>query len=295
MAMTREMFREFLDPVIWGIYEQTFNKGDDIIPLLFDVNNTELAQEKVTGIGGLGLMQPWDGTVHYDSPEALWTKYYIPQKYSIGIQIERELWDDAQHTEIKDRVQRATLSVFRTRQLHATSIFNNAFNPNFPGPDGAPLCGDHPLSPTNSTTQSNAGNLPFTIDNIEETRVRMREFTDDRGNRLLLNPDTLIVPPRLEMQAQEFLQSTGRADTADNADNVRKGAYKIVTLDFLDDSNTWFMVDSGEMKRLLKWFERRKPVPERNEDFDTEFLKWKYVCRYAYGFHGWWFCYGNKA
>lgn len=203
---------------------------------------------------------------------------------------------DAQHNEVRDRVQRVTLSVYRTRQDHAHSIFNNAFNAAYPGPDGQPLCSTaHPLSPSNSATQSNLLTDPLTVDSLEEARIAMMNFTDDRGKKMLLKPDLLLVPPALEMTANEIVLSTGRPDTANRADNVRKGAYKVITLPLLTSSSNWFLADSQQLKLLLKWFERRKPVPERDEDFDTETLKWKYVARYSYGFHGWWGLIGSNV
>lgn len=294
--MNRERFASMLDPVVRFVYEMAVEKGDDIIPLLFGVHNSELSKETVTGIGATGLMQPWQGQVYYDDVAPLWDKTYTHQKYSIGLKIERDLWDDSQHAEVKDRVQRVTLSVYRTRQIHAHSIFNNAFNADYPGPDGVALCStSHPLSLTSTATQSNKGTSELSVDTLEATRVAMMNFVDDRGKKMLLKPDLLLVPPALEMKAQEIVLSAGRSDTADRADNVRKGAYKIITLPLLEDSNNWFLCDSQQMKLLLKWFERRKPVPEREEDFDTETLKWKYVARYSYGFHGYWWIYGHQV
>lgn len=294
--MNRERFASFLDPYVRYVYEYVVEKGDDIIPLLFGVSNSELSMEKVTGIGATGLMQPWQGQVYYDDVDPLWDKSYVHQKYSLGLKIDRDLWDDSQHNEVRDRVQRVTLSVYRTRQDHAHSIFNNAFNAAFPGPDGKPLCGtDHPLSPSNTATQSNKGTAALSVDSLEAARLAMMGFTDDRGKKLLLKPDLLLVPPALEMAAEEIVLSAGRSDTANRADNVRKGAYKIITLPLLTDSNNWFVADSQQMKLWMKWFERRKPVPERDEDFDTETLKWKYVARYSYGFHAPLFIYGNEV
>jgi len=289
MALTRERFSKMLEPYIFQVYEQVIEKGQDIIPLLYGVSTSELAEEPVTGIGATGLMQEWAGQVYYDDVQALWDKTYKHKKYSIGLKIERDLWEDSQHNQVKDRVQRVTLSVHRTRQIHAHEVFNRAFDASYAGPDGKPLCAsNHSLYPvTPAPVQSNVITTPLSVDAVEEARLKMLNFTDDRGNKLLLVPDTLIVPPALEVKAKEIVRSTDRPDTADRATNVRKGAYNVVTLPLLEDSNNWFLADSAEMKRFLRWFERRKPVPEKEEDFDTEVLKWKYVARYSYGFHGW--------
>lgn len=295
--LTRERFASLLDPYIFQVYEHVIEKGDDIIPRLFDVSNSTLAEERVTGVGATGLMQPWAGQVHYDDVSPLWDKTYRHEKYSLGLKIDRDLWDDAQHAEIKDRVQRITLSVHRTRQLHAHEPFNDAFVGNVMlGPDGLPLCNNaHPRSPEDLTVQSNIGNSPLDVDSLEETRIAMMNWTDDRGKRMLRVPNLLVVPPSLEMKAKEIVMSTDRPDTADRATNVRKGAYQVEVLPLMNDSNDWFLIDSQQAKLFLKWFERRKPVPEREEDFDTETLKWKYVARYSYGFHHWSWIFGHQV
>ncbi|MGD9643969.1 MAG: Mu-like prophage major head subunit gpT family protein [Elusimicrobiales bacterium] len=206
---------------------------------------------------------------------------------------------DAQHAEIKERVQRFALSIHRTRQIHAHEVFNDAFaGAKLTGPDGKPLCSDsHPLSPSQpDKTQSNVMNAELSLEALEEARLRMLNWTDDRGNKLLRVPDTLLIPPALGLKARELLESPDRPDTADRAINVRRGAYKIIELPFLESSKAWFLVDSRVAKMFLKWFERRKPVPERHEDFDTETLKWKAIARYAYGFHHWsWIIGSNPA
>lgn len=300
MALTRERFASMLDPYIFQVYEQIVERGDDVIPLLYGVNNSELHEERVTGVGATGLMQPWDGQVHYDHADPLWDRTYRHQKFSIGLKVEKDLWDDAQHSEIKDRVQRVALSVHRTRQIHAHELFNRAFagSPAGPmlGPDGLPLCAaTHPRSPSNNTPQGNLGTSMLSSAAIEETRVQMFNWVDDRGKRLLRVPDLLIVPPNLEMVARELIMSTDKPDTSDRSINARKGAYKIITLPLLEDSNNWFLADSQQMKLYMKWFERRKPTPEREEDFDTETLKWKHVARYSYGFHFWAFIFGHNV
>src|SRR5690554_6774653 len=134
--LNRERFASMLDPVIFQVYEQLIEKGEDIIPKVYGIHNSTLSQETVTGIGATGLMQEWQGQVYYDDVNPLWNKTYVHKKYSLGLKIDRDLWDDAQHPEIKDRIQRVTLSVHRSRQIHAHSIFNNAFNSSYPGPDG---------------------------------------------------------------------------------------------------------------------------------------------------------------
>ncbi|MCL6559351.1 MAG: Mu-like prophage major head subunit gpT family protein [Firmicutes bacterium] len=297
MGMTREQFAEFLNPIIHEVYDLTLREKKDFVTELYDVNTTKLWEETIHGVGALGLMQPWAGTVHYDDAVPLYKKTFVQKKYSLGLQIERELWEFSQHAKIKDRIKGLATSVFRTRQLHAISVFNNAFTAN--GADGVPLCSaNHPFSPSDPTVQSNTDTLALTGDNLEAVAIKMQEFTDDRGNKLLIQPDTLIVPRALKAKALEITKSDKKPHVgAENAINVHYGEdWDVVVIPWLTDANNWFVVDSQLMKQIgLKWFESRKPIPERNEDFDTEFLKWKVVCLYDYGFVRWEWIFGNQV
>ena len=298
MAMTREQFADFLDPIIHEVYDLTIREKKDFVGELFDVNDTKLWEETIHGVGALGLMQPWQGTVHYDEAVPLYKKTFVQKKYSLGMQIERELWEFSQHAKIKDRIKGLATSVFRTRQLHAVSVLNNAFDANYPGADGVALCSAaHPYSPSDPTTQSNVDTLAFTGANLEAVAIKMQEFTDDRGNKLLIQPDTIIVPRALKAKALEITKSekmphVGTNDI--NTINIHYGDdWNVVVIPWLNDANNWYVVDSQLMKQIgMKWFESRKPNPERNEDFDTEFLKWKVVCLYDYGFVRWEWIYG---
>jgi hypothetical protein len=130
---------------------------------------------------------------------------------------------------------------------------------------------------------------------VEATRLLMRALTDETDNLLISRIDTLLVPPALEEQAWEIVNSTGKMDTADNNPNFNKGKYKIVVWDYLTDSNNWFAMDSKMMKMYLKWFNRIPVEFNKDKDFDTYISKWSTYCRYSYGFSDWTFIFGHNV
>lgn len=173
--MNREQFADFLNPIIHEVYDLTLREKKDFVSELYDVNTTKLWEETIHGVGALGLMQPWAGTVHYDDANPLYKKTFVQKKYSLGLQVERELWEFSQHAKIKDRIKGLATSVFRTRQLHAVSVFNNAFTTN--GADGVPLCSvSHPFSPSDPTVQSNRDTLPLDAANLEAVAIKMQDL-----------------------------------------------------------------------------------------------------------------------
>lgn len=302
--LTLNRFADLLEPYLYKVYEVVVQRGDDYVGQIFTVDTSNKAKEPVSGIGAADLPRKWQGQVYYADVSPLWKKEYTPVKYSTGLRFERELFEWAQWPEIKNRTNAVMLSLHRFRQLHAHAIFNAAFTGSTTiggetvtllGPDGQFLCDtDHPLSPENSATQSNKLTLELSVDNLEAARLTMMNFTDDKGKKLLVVPDLLIVPPTLELRAREIVESAGRPDTADRADNVRRGAYRVLVLPLLEDPDAWFLVDSRLMKQYCLWFNWRRGVPEREADFDTEVLKYKVVEIFGYGFHHWCWVIGSN-
>lgn len=304
MTIASANWAELLEPGLREIFQKQMGKLPDMLPVLFKVKDSKKAVETSLGIGHLGLMQAWNSTnnqVSYQDFAKGYKSTLTHVKYSLGMQLERELRDDDQYDEIEDRVTELVESVWYTRQTHAASVFNNAFNASYTGPDSKALCSSaHPHSPTDSTTQSNTGTTALDAAAVETTRIAMQNWTDDQGKLLLVRPDTILVPPDLGKAARVIAESEKEPDTSDNNTNVWKGRLKVIEWDFLTDTNNWFMIDSRRAKRYLRWFDRRKPKLERDggnggEDFDTENAKWKCVGRWSYGWYDWSWIYGHNV
>lgn len=288
MAMISANWGELLLPGLRRIFDKHLQELKDYVPAFFNVEKSTKAIETTLGVGSLGLMEEWEKTgnqVAYEDISKGFKATYVHKKYSKGLIIERELLEDDQYSEIKKRTKALSQSVYYTRQYYAASVFNNAFNPNYVGPDGKPLCAtDHPLAPGSTKIFSNAGNYTLTADNLETVRNIMMSWTDDKGNILGINPDTLIVPPALRKAALVIADSDKEPDTNYNNINVWHGTVDVIEFPFLTDSNAWFLVDMKRMKNFLNWFDRRLPVLEQDkEDFNTEVAKYKVVARFSFG------------
>lgn len=291
---------ELLEPGLNDIYRTSGEKMPDYLATLFSVKSSKKSAEHSLGRGGIGMMKEWGSTgnqVSYDEIAKGFKVDWTHKKYSNGLQIERELWDDDQFDEIQSQTDDLAFSVWYTRQYHAASVFNNAFNGTFAGADGKALCADdHPVVPGSAVVIDNYDTLPLNADNVEGVRNKMKMWTDDRGNLIPVRPDTLIVPPNLRKAALVIVDSDKEPDTANNNVNVWKGSLKVIEWDFLTDTNDWFMVDSARMKRYLLWWDRRIPKLEKDgPNFDTEVAKWKVVGRWSYGWKSPTFVFGNKV
>jgi phage major head subunit gpT-like protein len=242
--MISDNWGELMLPGLRTIFNKHLKKKKDYVNELFTVETSTKQAEFNLGTGSLGLMDEWGASnnqVSYEDVNKGYKATYMHKKYSKGLTIERELLEDDQYGEIKKRVRLLTQTVYYTRQYYGAMVFNQAFNATHYGPDGKALCSvAHPMSPVDATVWSNAGTKKLNATNLEATRNLMKAWTDDKGNLLAVNPDTLIVPSNLRKAAQVVADSDKEPDTTDNNINVWKGSVDVIEFDFLTDPNAWF-------------------------------------------------------
>jgi phage major head subunit gpT-like protein len=210
--------------------------------------------------------------------------------------VERKLIDDDDYNKISQRARLLGIAADRTRYNHAASMFNQAFSATRLGGDGKALCAtDHPYSPGSSSTQSNKGTSVLSHDAVVETRKAMMQFKDSRGNPILVNPDTLLVPVDLMDTAQTIVNSQNRSGTANNDANTLRG-YRVVVSRYLTDNNNWFLIDSTMARTYFNWFDRVAPefAEDANSDFDLA-SRFRVYMRYSYGFDHWCAIYGHEV
>jgi len=287
------------------------------VPQLFNVTDSSKAVEHVLGVGGFGDVLPFNGRIEYDAFDPGF-KTDIPHiEYTDALTVQRRLMDDDQYNVIARNTQMLATAFARTTEKHGASVFTNAFNTTdltglyqTPvtgkkplGADLLPLCSTvHPINPANPTiTQSNAGSLPLTYDNIIATRKTMRRFVDDRGQLRGIEPDTLLVGPELEDQAYTIMNSMNRPGTANNDVNYVRGQgliRQVIVWRYMNlpsqTGNAWFLIDS-EMAKMHLWWFNRIPLqfdvdPAANYNLQANFRGYT---RFGYGWDDPYFVYGN--
>jgi phage major head subunit gpT-like protein len=155
----------------------------------------------------------------------------------------------------------------------------------------------HPFSPADTNnTQANEATLALTIDNLDTTRQAMRNFTDDAGQLMGVNPNMLLVPPELERTATQIVSERALYEpgSAQFDVNMFSGRFQPVVWDRLTDANAWFLIDSAMMKSHLIWQWRIRPEFSEAEDFDGLTAKFRGYMRYGIGWTDWRFIYGQN-
>jgi hypothetical protein len=277
-------------------WDQEMGKKVDFNAKLYNIKDTDLLQENFQGIGAVGMMSEWKGTVDYKQFDLGFNKGFVQAKYSSGLQFDERVFRYREYSQLEERTGLLVDSVYNTQQYHGAKTFENAFTAAYTGPDSVCLCSTaHPYSPNNSNTQSNAGTDPLTLSNLIKAFKAMSQITDDQGNRLFLQPDTLITGIEYWDIGKKICgPNAGDKEpfTAENDANIMQKELTYFYYPFITGKK-WFLVDSQRMKRRLKWFNGRVPVPEHQNDFDTEAIKYKIVGEWVNGWTSWEFIYGN--
>lgn len=262
----------------------------------FNRQTSKRAQEKNQGVGGFGNVPEFTGAIQYDNFDLLYGVTYTPKEYALGMAVERKLVDDEEYGVIANRARLMGISFDRTREVHAASVFNNAFSSSYLGGDSKSLCAtDHPYSPNNATTQSNKGTTALSVDSVIAAETAMMGFVDAKSNPMNIIPDTLVVPVALKNTALTIVGSQARSGTANNDKNTLDG-YNVVVSRYLTDATDWFMIDSRMAMLYLNWYDLVMPefVDHPVSQFDLEY-KYRGYMRYSFGWDHWSWIYGSQV
>lgn len=271
---------------------------NSLISLLYNVRDSNRAQERNMGISGFGNVNEFTGAIEYDDLGELYPKIYRHREYVKGMAVEQKLIDDDEYGIISDRASTLGLAFNRTVNQFSVDTFNNAFSSatDYLGGDSKALCAtDHPNSPTDSTTQSNKGTSALTDASLTATRQAMLRFKDSRNQPMGVNPSILLVPIELEATARVLTQSVQQPGVANNDINVNTNITPVVSR-YLTDANNWFLIDRQMAKMYLKWFWRKRPEFAVAPDSAYGLInKFRGYMRLSFGFDMWQWIYGHEV
>ena len=291
-----ENFGALLDQGLRKIFMDEFNSPGSVTDQLYGIEKSTKAVEHDLGIGGLGDLEEFTGTIPYGDFSQQYRTSYVHREWVKGIKIERKLVDDDVYSIINKRPQQLALVARRTREKHGASLFNSAFNTSvFAGGDTKALCATDHSSVGTASTQSNCGSTSLSATAVEATRLLGMAFKDETDNLVDVMFDTILVPPALEEMANIIVKTQGTVGSANNDINYSYQRYKVIVWPRLTSSTSWFMIDSKYMKLFLKWFDRIPVEFNKDKDFDTYISKWSVYTRYSYGFSDYKWIYGHNV
>lgn len=297
-------FGALLEPKLRKVFYDTYNEVPEQYSKIFHVKTSSKAKETDYG---LGAFRPWkkfgssfttigDGvnmpSVEYQKIHPGLERTYVHEEFASGFAVERKFIDDEQYDVImklpKDHARAGRYKV----EQDAASLFNEALKDKATATiyDGKKLFAhDHPL------VEADKGALVATGDNLvegtldattlEKALLLARKQVDEAGKLIIMNFDTIVVPPALETKARILLNSTLVTGSNNNDVNVLKGKLNIVVWDFLVRDDACFIMDSKNHQANFFW--RVKPQFNREREFDTFVQKYNGYMRYSFGVSDW--------
>lgn len=228
--------------------------------------------------------------------------YTIRNKtWESSIAIERSAIEDDKLGQIRLRIQ----SLAREARRHVDELVFTLLRGGFSAAcyDGRPFF-DTGHSSGESGTQSNMSTDALEAVSLQAAITTMMKFRDDRGKFLGVVPDLLVVPPDLQWDAMELLESTYWPEegttTSRISSNVLKGKLDLLVSPYLTDTSDWFVLSTrGAVKPII--LQSRTPVEFAALEADSEsgFMRDQYIygvrARYNAGYGLWQMAYGAQV
>ena len=261
-------------------------------PELFDHETSEKKYEEDVQTVGMGLapVKAEGQPTFYDSIQQGGIQRYTHVAYSLGFIVTHEEIEDNLYMKLgKQRSEALAFSMHQTKEIVGSSVYNNAFTGSFTGWDGVSLISN--AHPTVSGNQSNTLAVASQLSeaSLEALQIQIGLAQDDRGLKIAIRPECLIIPINLLPDAYRILNSTLQNDTANNAVNYLKATNAfpegIHINHYLTATHTYFV--RTNCPNGMKYFEREALSFTQDNDFDTENAKFKAYERYSFGWTDW--------
>lgn len=298
MASNRSDFGDLLEPGFREIFDDRYNEVAQVLESLFHMNSSAKQDERDSAVTGFGQMvETAEGApIDYEDPVQMFDKVYTHLKYTKGFKVSKEMFEDDLYNIISKKPAALAKSARRTRERQASQVFNRAFNTSFTGGDSKVLASTSHTRADGGTAQSNASSTGITLTeaNLETGILAARGQLDDKGQRIDIFPNKLVVPIDLRKTAHLIVDSPLRQGTADNDANIYKNQFTIIDWIYMDRNAThWFLIDTDQHE--LNWFDRVKPEFKQDDAFDTDMALFKVRQRFSNGWSDWRGVWGSQG
>jgi hypothetical protein len=295
--ITTGSFAKALWPGVKSWYGKAYETYPEEWKSLYTVEKSSRAYEEEVGISSFGLIPVKNEgqAISYDTEIQGFTTRYVHSTYGMGFIVTKEMFEDDQYDIVgKRRANGLAFSVKQTLNVQGAYMYNNATT--FTLGDGVGLLNDtHPN--VSGGTQDNLSASTLSEAALEAAIIAVMKLTNDRGLRIMLVPQSLVIPPDLAFEAERILNSPLRVSTANNDLNALKEMGKIpggITVNhYLTNATAWFL--KTNCPDGCKAFERRAPSFDMDNDFDTENAKFKATFRISFGATDWRSLYGYST
>jgi hypothetical protein len=284
-------FPELLWPGIATLWGLEYNKYKPLYKRFMQMKKSDKAFEKEQGVTGLPLaaIKNEGESVNFVNPLQGFQKEYVNVTYALGTIITREMMEDEQYNYINEIPGMLAESMRQTEETISANLLNNGFGTTTTA-DGLSLF-NASHSNVGGGTQRNQLSTASDLSQaaLEQAVIDLMDFKDERGLRIMVTPELLLVPTALRFTAEKILGTKYAVGSNDNDINPIEGLMPLQVNPYLTDSDAWFI--KTNVRNGTVFYNRRTAELARDNEFDTENLKFKQSRRFAVGTTDWrgWF------
>jgi phage major head subunit gpT-like protein len=234
-------------------------------------------------LGAVPQMTLFEGERKFSGVGNKQTFMVFNKSFDTGIKIPLTVFQDDQYGILTQKIAELAMEGKRLPVSLVYSVLHNGAQTSGStyqaGFDGLPLYSqDH--QGVGSAFQSNmlGGTNTLNAANLQEVIANMRTLTEQTGRPLGIIPDTLIVPPMLEIPAKQllhsaFFMSVGTASSQNTTATTPAGVYniptsnefggilkKIIVNEYLTSPSEWHVACTGRMTKPVLLQERQAPM-----------------------------------
>lgn len=265
---------------------------DGVVPQVVkirDMGNKPIVRTTTVASFGTVPIKAEGANVVYDEMAQGYDKTYQADAYELAFRTSKEALDDEQEEIVSDAARALGASMTYAYNVDHANIYNNAFTSTTGSPDAVALMvTNHPLvggGTTGKNALTTAADL--SVSALRDLLNDMADTVDDAGKLVHVRPKVLLVPFELKWLATELIQSAGRSDTPDRADNAFKDdGLRIVAWPYLTDSDAWFLLDDSSRHNVRSYW-REKPNVMHDWSFESSSMLIKCRARWVRGWSDW--------
>lgn len=285
-------FTSDLLPLVKNWFGGSYNDYPTMYDKMVTVEQADAQAYQVDALmSGFSTLQQTDEGVPltYDTARQEFTPRYVHVDYLLGFIITQNMMDDGiAMKNAKKFTEMFKKSAMDTREILVAQMFNRAFNSSYTmsGGDGVSLVStSHPTRNGNVSNLLTGGSADISEAALEQATIDVKNMVNSRGLKIMLKPTKLICSVNDEPTANRILYSNLRVGTTDNDLNYLKANNKvpggIIANPYLTDSDAWFLLT--DVPDGLKFLNRKDPVIESDNDFDTKNAKFSVHMRCSVG------------
>lgn len=280
-------FGKALWPGVNKWYGKAYDEFDVEWDKVFETRQSRKNFEEDVSISSFGLaLQKGEGSsVSYDTEQQGFIDRYTHVVYALGFIITKEMVEDDLYDVVGERKAKGlAFSMRQTKEVNAANVLNRAFNSSYTFGDGVSLINaSHPNVAGGTWANQIAVAADISEAALEQACIDIGKYTNDRGLRIAVKPQKLIVPVDLDFEANKILQTQYEVGTNNNTVNLVRSRFPkgCFVNHYLTDVDAWFIITN--VPNGMTHFNRRDDAFGMDDDFDTDNAKFKATSRYSFG------------